>query len=311
MKVVFAGTPPFSVPALEALVNAGHEIRLVLTQPDRPAGRGMKNAASSVKLAAQKYGLAVLQPDSLKRSEVQASLTAIDADIMVVVAYGLILPLAVLNLPKFGCLNIHASLLPRWRGAAPIERAVLAGDRETGISIMQMDQGLDTGAVLLRRPTAISEQDTAGTMRERLAELGAACIIEVLASMQQGRLCPTPQNDLDATYAPKVDKREAEIDWESSAEQISRAVRAFNPYPGAHSWIRGVSIKIWQASVDTDIRAEPGTIVAIERRGIVVACGHGGLILEVVQKAGGKRLSFEEFLSGHPLQRGDRLEMPG
>ena len=311
MKVIFAGTPPFSVPALEALVNAGHEIGLVLTQPDRPAGRGMKNTASAVKLTAQKYGFVVLQPDSLKRPEVQARLSEIDADVMVVVAYGLILPLAVLSLPKYGCLNIHASLLPRWRGAAPVERAILAGDRDTGVSIMQMDQGLDTGAVVLRRSIAISEDDTAKIVREQLAELGAACILEVLGSTQQGSFYATPQNDLDATYAPKVDKREAEIDWQSSAEQIGRAVRAFNPYPGARSSIRGISVKIWKASIQADIRAQPGTIVAIERGGIVVACGQGGLILEVVQKAGSKSLSVEQFLSGHPLQCGDRFEMPG
>ncbi|HET7061471.1 MAG TPA: methionyl-tRNA formyltransferase [Nitrosospira sp.] len=308
MKVIFAGTPPFSAPALEALVNAGHEINLVLTKPDRPGGRGMRNIPSAVKLLAEKYGFAVQQPESLKRTGVEAMLTEVAADIMVVVAYGLILPPSVLNLPKFGCLNIHASLLPRWRGAAPIERAILAGDRETGISIMQMDQGLDTGAVLLQHPIPISENDTTETVRERLSKLGAACILEVLTSIEQGATNAFPQNDEEATYAAKIDKSEAEIDWRSDAEQIGRLVRAFNPYPGAYSRIRDISMKIWQASIKRDAKGEPGEILAIVPGGIVVASGDGGVVLEIVQKSGAKRLPADQFLLGHPLQRGDRFE---
>jgi methionyl-tRNA formyltransferase len=308
MKVIFAGTPPFSAPALEALANAGHEISLVLTKPDRPAGRGMKNIPSAVKLLAEKYGFVVQQPESLKRPGVEAMLAEVGADIMVVVAYGLILPPSVLNLPKLGCLNIHASLLPRWRGAAPIERAILAGDRETGISIMQMDRGLDTGAVLLQQPIPISEHDTTETVREKLSKLGAACILEVLTSIQRGTADALPQNDEEATYAPKIDKSEAEIDWRSDAEQISRLVRAFNPYPGAHATVRDISMKIWQASIETNTKGKPGEILATGPGGIVVAAGDGSVVLEIVQKAGGKRLTAEQFLLGHPLQRGDRFE---
>jgi methionyl-tRNA formyltransferase len=308
MKVIFAGTPPFAAPALEALTSTGHEIRLVLTKPDRPAGRGMKNVASPIKVLAETYGLPVLQPESLRQPEAHATLAKVGADVMVVVAYGLILPPAVLNLPKFGCLNIHASLLPRWRGAAPIERAILAGDRETGISIMQMDQGLDTGAVLLRRPLLISEHDTTGTLREKLAELGAACIVEALASIAQGAAHAISQNNLEATYAAKIEKSEAEIDWRLSAERISRMVRAFNPYPGAYTRLGGISMKIWQASIRMKEKGEPGEIIAVEPRAILVGCGAGALVLEIVQKAGAKPMAAEQFLLGHPLQRGDRFE---
>lgn len=308
MKIIFAGTPSFSVPALEALADAGHEIALVLTQPDRPAGRGMKTAESAVKLLAQQRGFSLSQPHSLKQSELHAKLKAIDADVLVVAAYGLILPSTILNIPRLGCLNIHASLLPRWRGAAPIQRAILAGDRETGITIMQMDQGLDTGPILLQRSIAIAQDDTAQTLHDKLALLGALCIVEALAYLQQGKISAIPQNEAAAKYAPKLEKKEAEINWESSAENISRAVRAFNPRPGAHSWVRGTSIKIWQASVAADGAGSPGEIVATRRDGIVVGCGKGSLVLEVVQKSGGKKLTAAQFLSGHSLQPGDRFQ---
>ena len=308
MKIIFAGTPPFSVPALEALTAAGHEIALVLTQPDRPAGRGMKVTESAVKLLAQQRKFSLLQPHSLKQPELHAQLDAIDADVMVVAAYGLILPSTVLNIPRLGCLNIHASLLPRWRGAAPIQRAILAGDRETGITIMRMDQGLDTGAILLQRSIAIAQEDTPQTLNDRLALLGALCIVEALTCLQQGKLSAIPQNEVAARYAPKLEKDEAEIDWRSSAESISRAVRAFNPRPGTYSRVRGMPVKIWQASVAADVAAtigKPGEIVATRHDGIVVACGEGLLVLEIVQKSGGKKLPAAQFLLGHPLHPGD------
>ncbi|SCY77429.1 methionyl-tRNA formyltransferase [Nitrosospira sp. Nl5] len=305
MKIIFAGTPSFSVPALEALADAGHEIALVLTQPDRPAGRGMRTAESAVKSLAQKRKFSLSQPYSLKQAELRTQLEAIDADIMVVAAYGLILPSTVLNIPRLGCLNIHASLLPRWRGAAPIQRAILAGDRETGITIMQMDQGLDTGAILLQRSIAIAQDDTAQTLHDKLALLGALCIVEALTGIQQGKISATPQNEAAARYAPKLEKEEAEIDWRCSAESISRAVRAFNPRPGAHSRVRGISMKVWQASVAADVADRPGEIVATRRDGIVVGCGNGSLVLEIVQKSGGKKLTAAQFLSGHSLQPGD------
>ncbi|HKX53752.1 MAG TPA: methionyl-tRNA formyltransferase [Nitrosospira sp.] len=309
MRIIFAGTPPFAAIALEALADAGHEIALVLTQPDRPAGRGMKNTPSAVKLLAQKRGFDLLQPSSLRQPELHAQLGAIRADIMVVAAYGLILPFSVLNIPKLGCVNIHASLLPRWRGAAPIERAILAGDRETGITIMQMDRGLDTGPILLIRSIAIAKDDTAGTLHEKLGRLGAMCIVEALALLQEGKIIATPQNELAATYAPKLEKGEAEVDWQLDAENIDRAVRAFNPRPGMHSTVNGISMKVWRASVDArDAGGKPGEIIAIRPDGIVVACGKRTLILEIVQKSGGKKLSSAEFLLGHPLRQGDRFE---
>lgn len=308
MKIIFAGTPPFAASALEALVDAGHQIALVLTQPDRPAGRGMKSTPSAVKLLAQKHEFDLLQPRSLKQPEVHAQLDAIAADVMVVAAYGLILPSSVLSIPKLGCLNIHASLLPRWRGAAPIERAILAGDRETGITIMQMDQGLDTGAILLQRSIAVAQNDTAQTLHDKLAALGACCVVEALAFLQQGKLVAMPQDEAGVTYAAKLEKEEAEIDWRLDAENINRVVRAFNPRPGAYSRVNGIPMKIWQASVAADANGKPGEITAIRRGGIVVSCGKGAVVLEIVQKSGGKKLNASEFLSGHPLRPGDRFE---
>lgn len=308
MKIIFAGTPPFSVPALEALASAGHEIALVLTQPDRPSGRGMKPTASAIKLLAQQRKFTLLQPYSLKQPELHTQLAVIGADVMVVVAYGLILPSAVLNIPRLGCLNIHASLLPRWRGAAPIQRAILAGDRETGITIIQMDRGLDTGAILLRRNIAIAQEDTAQTLHDGLALVGALCIVEALAHLHERKLSEVPQNEIAATYAPKLEKNEAEIDWQLSAENISRVVRAFNPRPGAYSRVRGLPLKIWQARVATDAAGKPGEIVAAGRDGIVVVCGEGALVLETLQKSDGKKMSAGQFLSGHSLQPGDCFE---
>jgi methionyl-tRNA formyltransferase len=310
MKIIFAGTPLFSASALEALTNAGHEIALVLTPPDRPAGRGMKTAISAVKSFAQSRKFSLLQPHSLRQPELYAQLEAVGADVMVVAAYGLILPPPILNIPRLGCLNIHASLLPRWRGAAPIQRAILAGDRKTGITIMQMDQGLDTGAILLQRSIAITQDDTAQTLHDKLALLGALCIVEVLVHFDERRHSAIPQNEAAATYATKLKKKEAEIDWRLSAEDISRAVRAFNPRPGAYSRICGASMKIWQASVAADAHGRPGEIVAVGHSGIVVVCGQGTLVVEVIQKPDGKKLSAAEFLAGHALQPGDCFECP-
>jgi methionyl-tRNA formyltransferase len=308
MRIIFAGTPPFAAPALEALEDAGHEIALVLTQPDRPAGRGLKITSGIIKSLAQQRKLPLLQPHSLKEPELHAQLATIHADVMVVAAYGLILPFSVLSIPKFGCLNIHASLLPRWRGAAPIQRAILAGDRETGITIMQMDRGLDTGAILLQRGTLIEQDDTAQTLHDRLSFLGARCIVEALACLGQGNLFATPQNEVNVTYASKPEKDETEIDWRLSAENISRAVRAFNPRPGAHSSVCGMSLKIWCTAVAGNVPAAPGEIVSVRGGGIVVGCGKGSLVLQTVQKPGGKKLSAAEFLSGHLLRAGDRFE---
>ena len=307
MKIIFAGTPQFAGSALEALLVNGETVVAVLTQPDRPAGRGMKLVASPVKQLAMQHELPVLQPTTLKSTEIQQQLAGYKADVMVVAAYGLLLPTAVLQLPRYGCLNIHASLLPRWRGAAPIQRAILAGDNETGITIMQMDEGLDTGDMLLKLACPIEARDTAQTLHDRLAELGAQAIVTALDRLDQGTLQAIAQDDTQATYAAKLTKAEAQIDWTRGAIEIDRMVRAYNPFPMAVSTCRNVPVKIWQASPTGEMQGEPGTVCAIEKNGIVVACGHGALRLEILQRPGGKALPAGQFIQGFALQPGDRF----
>jgi methionyl-tRNA formyltransferase len=306
MRVIFAGTPEFAARALAALIAAGHDIPLVLTQPDRPAGRGMKPSPSAVKQLALQHGLSVAQPLSLKDPQIQAALADVNADAMVVAAYGLLLPKAVLELPRHGCLNIHASLLPRWRGAAPIQRALLAGDRETGITIMQMDQGLDTGAMLLRARVAIADDDTAQTLHDRLAVLGAETVVQALDGLAD--LKAEAQDEAQATYAAKLGKSEALIDWNRSAQELERAVRAYNPFPVACARLDGEPIRIWKAAALAQSAGAPGEIAKAGRAGILVGCGSGALLLEEVQKAGGKRLSAAQFLTGNPLRPGQRFD---
>jgi len=306
MRIVFAGTPDFAVPALEA-VAAVHEVALVLTRPDRPAGRGLGAAASAVKQAAARRGLPVLQPATLKTSDVQAELRKVAPDALVVAAYGLLLPQAVLDVPRLGAINIHASLLPRWRGAAPIQRALLAGDRETGISIMRMAAGLDTGPVLLREAVAIGPDDTAGTLHDRLAALGARLIVAALDALSRGALAATPQPADGATYAAKLAKREARLDWTRPAAELERQVRAFNPSPGASARVRGTEVKIWRAALAGGA-GDPGAVIALVPAGIVVACGRGALRLDELQRAGGKRLPARDFLRGFALAAGERFE---
>ncbi|MEW5966225.1 MAG: methionyl-tRNA formyltransferase [Pseudomonadota bacterium] len=303
MRLIFAGTPPFAAAALDALAAAGHDIALVLTQPDRPAGRGMKLTPSAVKTAARARGLPVAQPASLKTPEAQAELAAVGADLMVVAAYGLILPQAVLDLPRRGCLNIHASLLPRWRGAAPIQRAILAGDRETGITIMQMDAGLDTGAMLLKSAVPILDTDTAASLHDTLAAAGARAIVDALAQLDA--LAPEPQDDAQATYAAKLTKEEAQLDWTRPAAALARAVRAFNPVPGAWTLLDGAPLKIWAAAAVAGHGA-PGSVLEAGER-LVVACGDGALALTEVQPAGSKRMAAAAFLAGRALAPGARL----
>jgi methionyl-tRNA formyltransferase len=306
MRIVFAGTPEFAVPALIA-VAAAQQVARVLTQPDRPAGRGLTATASPVKQAAARLGLPVLQPATLKAPDVQAELRALVPDALVVAAYGLILPQAVLDIPRLGAINIHASLLPRWRGAAPIQRALLAGDRETGISIMRMEAGLDTGPVLLREAVAIGPDDTAGTLHDRLAALGAQLVVAALDGLARGTIAATPQPAEGATYAVKLAKHEARIDWTRPAAALERQVRAFNPFPGATARLRGTEIKIWRAAV-AEAAGEPGVVLALDSAAIVVACGCGALRLEALQRAGGKRLPAREFLHGFALAAGERFE---
>ncbi|SDW59151.1 methionyl-tRNA formyltransferase [Nitrosomonas oligotropha] len=305
MKIIFAGTPVFAATALDALIQARHEIVMVLTQPDRPAGRGMKAAASAVKLLAEQHHLALLQPLTLKTDGIQQQLQTLHADVMVVAAYGLILPQAVLDIPRLGCLNIHASLLPRWRGAAPIQRAILAGDRETGITIMQMDAGLDTGDILLTHNVGITPDDTTQSLHDKLSVCGARSIVEALTLLPQEKLVPVLQDETQACYAAKITKAEAEIDWRHSAQQLDRVVRTFNPNPGAYAHFRDMALKIWQAEVLDGNAGKPGEIVAVDRAGITVACGSGLLRIALMQKPGGKKMSAADFLAGNPIEPGE------
>jgi methionyl-tRNA formyltransferase len=308
MRLIFAGTPEFAAAALAALIDAGHDVALVLTQPDRPAGRGMKLTPSPVKQLAVQHGLSVLQPATLKDAEVQAQLTTVNADAMIVAAYGLLLPPAVLTLPRLGCLNIHASLLPRWRGAAPIQRAILADDQETGITIMQMDSGLDTGGMLLRVALPITDKDTAQTLHDKLASLGASSIVSALQQLELGTLQAQPQDDSAATYAAKLAKAEGLIDWHKSAAQLARAVRAYNPFPVAQARLQAETWRIWQAQAVERSEGTPGEILQADKAGILVRCGEGALLLEELQRAGGKRLPASSFLAGNPVKPGDRFE---
>lgn len=306
MKIIFAGTPQFAASALAALLKE-HHVVAVLTQPDRPAGRGMQLTASPVKQLALQHGIPVLQPATLKTGEAQQAIAALDAEVMVVAAYGLILPKAALELPRHGCLNIHASLLPHWRGAAPIQRAILAGDSETGITIMQMDEGLDTGDMLLCRACPVTACDTANSLHDKLAGLGAECILEALRLLQQQRLAPVKQDDALATYAAKLLKSEAQINWNQDAQLIERAVRAYNPFPVCHSNFNGAAIKIWQAGLCADQQGEPGRVLAVDKHGITVACGKQALRLEMLQRPGGKALPVAQFLQAMPIKVGDHF----
>lgn len=301
MKIIFAGTPAFAAQALEALAQAGHEIALVLTQPDRPAGRGLKMQASAVKMAAQALNLPVFQPETLKTPEAQAQLAAVQADVMIVAAYGLLLPQAVLDLPRWGCLNIHASLLPRWRGAAPIQRAILAGDAETGITIMQMEAGLDTGAMLHKVATPILPNDTAATLHDRLASLGAQAIVDVLANLP--KFPPVQQDESQANYAAKISKAEAQIDWQEDADLIARKIRAYCPVPVAFTEFAGKNCKIWSAqAIDFSSKNDfpAGKIVQTEPA-LLVACGRGFLQINSLQLAGAKRISSKDFVLGREV----------
>lgn len=305
MRVAFAGTPPFAARILEAILAAGHSVPLVLTQPDRPAGRGLKLTPSAVSNVARSMGLVVEKPTSLKSEESRRSLAESRPDVLVVAAYGLILPESVLALPRHGCLNVHASLLPRWRGAAPVQRAILAGDAETGVDIMRMEAGLDTGPVLLERRVAIGAEDTAGTLTERLAVEGTKAIVQALANLQT--IDVKPQSDVGVTYAAKIDKAEAVIDWSAPADAISRRIRAFNPVPGAVTLLAGKPLKIWEAVVVGSARGPAGTVVGQHGGAPLVACGAAGLALTLVQPAGSKRMPGADFLMGHSIAPGTVL----
>lgn len=302
LRVVFAGTPEFSVPCLEACRASGAEVVAVYTQPDRPAGRGRKLTPSPVKQAAVAAGIPVEQPEALKSPDIQAVLAAYQPDLMVVVAYGLILPRKVLAIPRLGCWNVHASLLPRWRGAAPIQRAILAGDAESGVDLMQMEAGLDTGPVLLERRTPISREDTGGSLHDRLSALGADVLGEGLARVMAGEtLLSRAQPAEGVTYAHKLDKAEARLDFHRPAIELERQVRAFDPWPVAEGEIAGEMLRIWAAhAIEREHHAEPGTVLSAGRDGIDIACSHGALRVTALQRAGGKRVGAVDYLNARP-----------
>ncbi len=319
-RIVFAGTPEFAVPSLTALVDGAHEVVAVYTQPDRPSGRGRKLAASPVKQAAVARGLPVVQPETLRDPGAQEALCALEADLMVVVAYGLLLPPAVLAIPRLGCVNVHASLLPRWRGAAPIQRAILAGDAETGATIMQMEQGLDTGPMYLTRVTPIAARETAGRLHDRLCILGAEALMEALPGVLSGSLQPSPQDDAQATYARKLSKEEALIDWSAPAATIDRQVRAFDPWPVAETLLDGQTLRVWAAEpvpdpigcrnpADATMSKEcahldavpPGSVVATSKAGIDVATGDGVLRISRLQLPGKRPMTAADLLNARSL----------
>jgi len=308
MRIVFAGTPEFAAEHLKALLDSPYEIVAVYTQPDRPAGRGQKLMPSAVKALALAHDIPVYQPQTLRNADAQAELAALKPDLMVVVAYGLILPQVVLDIPRLGCINSHASLLPRWRGAAPIQRAVEAGDAESGVTVMRMEAGLDTGPMLLKVVTPISADDTGGSLHDRLAEMGPPAVVQAIAGLADGSLQGEVQDDALATYAHKLNKDEARIDWSRPAVELERLVRAFNPWPVCHSTLDGETVKVLAANLST-AQGAPGQILSASKDGLVVACGEGALSLTRLQLPGGKALNFsdlfnsrrEKFASGKVL----------
>jgi len=306
LKIIFAGTPEFAVPALAALIQAGHEIVMVLTQPDRPAGRGMQLKASPVKQLALQHNLNVFQPESLKPAEVQAQIEAVNADVMIVAAYGLIIPTSVLNMPKFGCYNIHASLLPRWRGAAPIHRALLAGDKETGVTIMEVVPALDAGAMVGKGVVPIRDTDTTQTLHDALARMGAELMVQAMSELAKDGALPSVQQDESlVTYAHKLGKSESAIDWQNSAAEISRQVRAFNPFPVATAQFRGETCRIWFATaLNQKNNAKCGEIVALGAN-IHAACGQAVLEIHELQMPGGKRQTAKQFIQGQHVKLGE------
>lgn len=307
MKIVFAGTPEAAVPTLEALIASQHEVVGVFTQPDRPAGRGRHLAASAVKRCAETASLPVFQPEKMDVNA-QSSLNALAPDVMVVVAYGLLLPASVLSIPTFGCINVHFSLLPRWRGAAPIQRAILAGDELTGVSTMQMDKGLDTGPILLQTEYPLDPDENSQMLHDRLAKAGAELLIKTLKDLTQSQLKPTSQDNVLSTHAAKIKKAEGLIDWQRSAIEISNQVRAFNPWPVAFTYYLGQRLRLWSAELTNDVSdLPPGTVVTADHEGIAVACGDGVLLIRTVQLPGGRQMAARDFINAHAVLPGETI----
>ena len=317
LRIIFAGTPEFAAEHLKALLASRHKVIAVYSQPDRPAGRGKKLTASSVKEVALAHEIPVYQPLNFKSPDAVAELAGLNADLMVVVAYGLILPKVVLDAPRLGCINVHASILPRWRGAAPIQRAIEAGDSETGVTIMQMDVGLDTGDMLIKAFCPILSDDTGGSLHDKLISIGTPALIEALDLIESGAIKPEKQDDSLSNYAPKLSKEEAALNWQLSAAELERKVRAFNPFPVAHTRQAGASddqrIRIWTAAASNKTStASPGSIIHINDQGLSIACKQGQLILEQLQLPGKKAMNVSDILRGHPdlFKVGDQLEQP-
>ncbi|MGO0122887.1 methionyl-tRNA formyltransferase [Desulfothermobacter acidiphilus] len=305
MRLVFMGTPVFALPSLEALLRAGHDIALVITKPDRPRGRGGKLAPPPVKEWAERHGLPCLQPGSLKDSSVLTALSQVEPEVIVVVAYGKILPPEVLKLPPRGCINLHASLLPKYRGAAPIQHALLAGEKMTGVTTMLMDEGMDTGDILLQEPLAIGEEESFGSLQDRLARLGAELLVRTLKLWERGEIHPRPQDHTQATYAPPLQSKDEIIRWEEPAERIKNLVRALDPAPGARTSYQGKLLKIWRVrALSGPFGGVPGEILGVDPSGIVVRAGQGAVLVQELQLANGKRLRVAEFLRGHPVTPG-------
>jgi len=301
LRIVFAGTPEFAAEHLKALLDTPHQLIAVYTQPDRPAGRGQKLMPSPVKQLAQQQGIPVYQPQTLRDPAAQAELAALEPDLMVVVAYGLILPQVVLDIPRLGCINSHASLLPRWRGAAPIQRAIEAGDAESGVTVMRMEAGLDTGPMLLKTITPIGSEDTGGSLHDRLAKLGPKAVVEAIVGLAAGTLDGEVQDDTLATYAHKLNKDEARLDWNRPAVELERQIRAFNPWPICHSTLNGEPLKVLAASLGEG-QGQPGQILAASKDGLTVACGQGALCLTRLQLPGGKPLAFADLFNSRREQ---------
>jgi len=302
LRIIFAGTPDFAAHALKALINSQHEVIAVYTQPDRPSGRGRKLKPGPVKEVALEHNIPVFQPETLKEKTEQQQITDLKPDIMVVIAYGLLLPLAVLNIPRLGCINVHASILPRWRGAAPIQRAVLSGDRISGVSIMQMDEGLDTGDVLATVTCNIEPEETGGSLHDKLAQLGVAPLLSVLEQLQAGNAHPVPQNNNEACYARKLSKDEAQINWDQPAIEIERTIRAFNPWPVAFTRLNNENMRLWSAvALEDSSNSAPGTIIDFSKNGIFVATGKGVLRIDQLQIPGGRAMTAGEFINAHDL----------
>lgn len=300
MRIVFAGTPEFAVPPLRALLDSPHDICGVYTQPDRPAGRGRKLTPSPVKVLAQEAGLPVFQPETLKDEAAQTQLRNLNPDLMVVVAYGLLLPRVVIDIPPLGCINIHASLLPRWRGAAPIQRSILAGDSETGVTIMYIEPRLDAGPMLLKKACPIGPDDTAGDLHDRLSRIGAKALLETLPSIAAGTAQPEIQDESLVTHAAKINKDDAQLDWSRPAAELQCQVRAFNPWPVAETVYRDQILRVWRAIVIPESRSEPPGTLLIDGENLDVVTGHDCLRLLEIQLPGGKRISARDFINGHP-----------